>query len=50
MIRTGRYIPLRIDAFAEYGSYAEFEERKKGVLENIVNAKVAAKEEMFNHI
>ncbi len=50
IIRTGRYIPLRIDAFAEYGSYAEFEERKKGVLENIVNAKVAAKEEMFQNL
>ena len=50
IIRTGRYIPLRIDAFSEYGTYAEFEERKKGVLENIVNAKVAAKEEMFHNL
>lgn len=50
IVRTGRYIPLRIDAFEEYGSYAEFEERKKGVLENIVNAKVAAKEEMFQNL
>lgn len=50
IVRTGRYIPLRIDAFAEYGTYSEFEERKKGVLENIINAKVATKEEMFQNI
>ena len=45
-LKVGRYIPLRIDAFSEYGSYAEFEERKKGELETIVNARVATLDEM----
>ena len=45
-VKTGRYIPLRIDAFKEYGDYAEFEERKKGELEKIVNARVATLDEM----
>lgn len=45
-VKTGRYIPLKIDAFKEYGNYAEFEERKKGELEKIVNARVATLDEM----
>ena len=45
-VKTGRYIPLRIDAFKEYGDYVEFEERKKGELENIINARVATLNEM----
>ena len=45
-IMTGRYIPLRFSAFEDYGEYDEFNSRKKGKLENIVNAEVAGLDEM----
>lgn len=48
VVKTGRYIPLRADAFSEYGSYTDFEERKKGELANIINARVATKDEMYS--